>query len=442
MSFAENGANDALGLAELVRMGKLSPVDLVRTALHAIELLNPRLNAVIRTLANDALMAAEHPRLTGPFAGVPLLLKDTAVSLAGVPTEYGSRYFKGYTRSHDSELVRRCKQAGFIILGKSNTSEFGTSGSTDTVFTGAMRNPWDLERIPGGSSGGSAAAVAAGIVPVAHATDAGGSLRGPAAWCGLVGLKPTRGRVSAAPDEGDSWLGLATLHVVTRSVRDSAATLDCSAGPALGDPHMAPPPARSFLSEVEAAPKRLRIGFASKGVSGPSVQGETLDALHATVRLLDELGHHVEEATPSWDAKLLGEAIMAICATVVAEMVDERQAATGVPPNSDWLEKSNLFLLDKGRGLPAIELLRATRKLNTVSRAFAQFFENYDIWLTPTMGDLPPKLGYLDSTSDDITVLYDRLWNFYRFNSVYNATGFCLRSHYHYTSHATAYPSE
>lgn len=416
-------SHDAIGLAELVRTRQVASVDLVRAALGAIEQINPRLNAVIRVLADDAYAAAQLADLGGPFAGVPLLLKDTAISVAGVPTEYGSRYFREYVRSYDSEVVRRYKKAGFIILGKTNASELGTSGSANTVATGPMRNPWDLERTPGSSSGGSAAAVAAGIVPVAHATDAGGSLRGPAAWCGLVGLKPTRGRISAAPDAGDSWLGLATMHVVTRSVRDSAVVLDCSAGPVAGDPSIAPRPMKSFLSEVNAAPGRLRIGFASKSTVGPSVAGETLDALYATARLLQDLGHEVDEASPSWDAKLLAEAIAAICATVVAEMVDQRRAVTGVEPTEDWLEKSNLFLMNKGFSLSAVDLLRATHKLNTVSRAFAKFFEHHDMWLTPTMGDLPPKLGYLDSNSDDITTLYERLWAFYRFNSVYNGTG-------------------
>ena len=375
------------------------------------------------TLAEQALDAADGPVGAGPLAGVPFLLKDSMVSLAGVPTEFGSRYFKGYIRAFDSELVRRYKQAGLIILGKTNMAELGTSGSTNNSATGPMHNPWNTERIPGSSSGGSAAAVASGMVPAAHATDAGGSLRGPAAWCGLVGLKPTRGRISSGPDAGENWFGLAAQHVVTRSVGDSAAILDCTAGPAVGDPYFAPAPERPFLMETTTDPGRLRIGFSDRSAKGGPVDGEMLTALHATARLLQDLGHHVEEAMPAWDAGVLGEAIMAICATVVADAVAERQAATGRPPSQALLEKSNLWLVEQGARLTATDILRASRKVNAATRSFARFFENWDVWLTPTMGGMPPQLGYLDSGTDNITLLYERLWSFFRFNSVYNATG-------------------
>jgi amidase len=415
--------HDARGLAALVRTKQVSPTELIRGTLDAIMQLNPSLNAVVTVLADQALAHAKKGSGEGPFGGVPLLLKDQSVSLAGVPTGCGSRYFQGWTRPFDNEIVRRYKQAGFIIVGKTNTSELGTSGSCDTVATGAMRNPWDVRLIPGSSSGGSAAAVAAGIVPVAHATDAGGSLRGPAAWCGLVGLKPSRGRISYAPDAGEHWLGLATQHVVTRTVGDSAAVLDCAAGPVPGDPYLTPLPSRPFADSVTQDPGRLRIGYAAKGASGPPVEGEILDALHTTARLLEQLGHDVEEAAPDWNAELLGEAVMAICAAMVAEAVEERRAVTGIEPSSAVLEKSNLHLWEQGRRLGAIDLLRATRKLNVVSRSFSQFFETHDVWLTPTMGGMPPQVGYLDSMTDDIAELYRRLWGFFRFNSVYNATG-------------------
>jgi len=266
--FAEYHQHDALGLGELVRRREISAGELVETALGAIETLNPRLNAVVRTVPDVMENASRGPIVEGPFCGVPFLLKDTGISLAGVPTEYGSRYFKGYTRAYDSEIVRRYKQAGFIIIGKTNCSELGTSCSAINLANGSLHNPWDLERIPGISSGGSAAAVAAGIVPAAHATDAGGSIRGPAAWCGLVGLKPTRGRISYAPDAGEHWNGLASQHVVSRSVRDSAAILDCTAGSVPGDPYSAPQPERPFLAEVTTKPGALRVGFAVEGLQG------------------------------------------------------------------------------------------------------------------------------------------------------------------------------
>jgi amidase len=211
--------------------------------------------------------------------------------------------------------------------------------------------------------------------------------------------------------------------VVTRTVGDSAAILDCAAGPAVGDPYMAPPPAHPFADDVTREPGRLRIGFAAKGATGPPVEGEMSKALQATARLLEGLGHDVEEAAPEWDAGLLGEAIMAICQAVVADAVEERRAVTGIEPSAEVLEKTNLHLWEQGRRLSAIDLLRTTRKLNVVSRTFAQFFEHHDVWLTPTMGGMPPELGYLDSMTDDVDELYRRLWGFYRFNSVYNATG-------------------
>ena len=210
---------DGTDLADLVRSKEVSASELVESFVQNCERLNPELNAVVRVLEQDSRKAAAISSSNSPFCGVPMLLKDSGISLAGVPTEYGSRYFKGYTRPYDSEITRRYKDAGFIIVGKTNCSELGTSCSSETLATGSMRNPWDPQRIPGISSGGSAAAVASGLVPIAYATDAGGSIRGPASWCGLVGLKPTRGRVSYAPDMGEFWLGLGTQHVVTRSVR-------------------------------------------------------------------------------------------------------------------------------------------------------------------------------------------------------------------------------
>jgi amidase len=422
-NFQEYHQHDAVGLADLVRRREVSATELVECALNAIKSLNPRLNAVVRVLADAALSKAWKIIPEGPFSGVPLLLKDTGVSLSGVPTEYGSRYFKNYTRPYDSEIVRRYKQAGFIIVGKANCSELGTSCSADTVATGSMHNPWDLERIAGISSGGSAAAVASGIVPAAHATDAGGSIRGPAAWCGLVGLKPTRGRISYAPDAGEHWNGLATQHVVSRSVRDCAGILDCTAGPVSGDPHIAPLPERPFLAEVTTDPGVLRIGFTAEGPKGMPFDEETRASLFRTARALDDLGHQVEEASPTWDSALMGEAIGCIAACALTEAVTQREMETGVPPSAGMLEYSNLTLLEQGRKLSALDLMSALRKVNAVSRSFAAFFETYDVWLTPTMGGLPPLLGYLDSSSSDVGLLVTRFSELYRFNSIYNASG-------------------
>jgi amidase len=421
--FNEYPDYDALGLAELVRRRELSASELVDTALNAIETLNPRLNAVVRILAESARTAAASALPEGPFRGVPMLLKDTGIFLAGVPTEYGSRYFKGFTREYDSEIVRRYKQAGFVILGKANCSELGTSCSADTVATGAMRNPWDIERIAGISSGGSAAAVASGMVPVAHATDAGGSIRGPAAWCGLVGLKPTRGRISYAPDAGEHWNGLATQHVVSRSVRDSAAILECTAGTVSGDPYRAPVGERGFLAEVTTEPGVLRAAFATEGPDGKKFAEPMRTSVIATARLLEDLGHEVEEVSPTWDSSLMGEAIGSIAACALAETVTRRERETGTAPSEETLEQANLSFLARGRSMSALDLMDALRKVNIVSRRFASFFETHDVWLTPTMGDVAPPLGFLDSSSSDVDLLVKRFSELYRFNSIYNASG-------------------
>jgi len=414
---------DAIGLAELVRRKEVSPLDLVESALLAIETLNPKLNAVIAVLEEQARAAAKGAPPDGPFTGVPFLLKDLVVSYAGVPTNCGSRFFAGWTRGFDSEILRRWKRAGLIAIGKTNTPEMGSSGSTEPVATGATRNPWNLNYTPGGSSGGSAAAVAAGIVPMAHANDAGGSIRGPASCCGLVGLKPTRGRNPLGPDAGEHWNGLVAEHVVTRSLRDCAAVLDCTAGPDVGDPHQAPLPARPFLEEVGAKVETLRIGAAIAGTRTARFSPEARTAVEATAKHLEALGHRVEEAEPDYDAVALGETFMTIFAAATAQAIDGYAAASGQTPSTDNLERNNLWLLERGRALSAVDLERALLGVNSATRRFARFFEDYDIWLTPTMATPPPALGHLYADVDDIEMFFERLWTFNPLNSIYNASG-------------------
>lgn len=414
--------HDAMGLADLVRRGECQPADLVEAALLAIEQLNPKLNAVVRVLADAARVQAASPLPDGPFRGVPLLLKDTGVSLAGTPTEYGSRYFTNFTKPYDSELVRRYKQAGFVIIGKTNAAELGTSCSCETVATGPMHNPWDLGRIPGVSSGGSAAAVAAGIVPAAHATDAGGSIRGPAAWCGLVGLKPTRGRISYGPDAWEHWSGLATQHVVTRSVRDTAAILDCTAGHAPGDPYSAPLAGRPFLENVSTSPGVLRIGFSADVPQG-SAADEIRCAVLSTVGQLRQLGHHVEAVSPRWDTSLVGEIMGCVAACALTEAITQREQETGMAPTRKLLEHANWTLLQRGLSLTAMDLMSALKKANEVGRSFAEFFSDFDVWLTPTMSSVAPAHGYLDSSSPDVGRLLDRFSKLYACNSIYNISG-------------------
>lgn len=415
-------SGDAVSLADVLRKGQVSPSDLFESFLQNCDRLNPKLNAVIRVLENAAASEDVEPA-TAPFFGVPMLLKDSGVSVAGVPTEYGSRYFKGYTRAYDSEIVRRYKRAGFVIIGKTNCSELGTSCSSETVATGSMRNPWDLDRSPGISSGGSAAAVAARLVPVAYATDAGGSIRGPASWCGLVGLKPSRGRVSYAPDAAETWLGLGTHHVMTRTVRDSAALLDISAGYVGGDPYVAPKAENSFLSATMANPRGLKIGFTTKQTDGHPFPKEQVNGVLETAKVLGSLGHHVEESSPTYETGLVGEIMGCASAYALAELVEMRQRQTGLEPSQETLELTNLQNLAKGRRLSAAEIAQVYKKINRVSRSFASFFEAFDIWLTPTMSDVASRRGYLDSSSPDVDLLIRRFSQLYQYNSVYNISG-------------------
>ena len=290
--------HDAVALAELVRRGDASASELVEHALAAIDALDGELNAVVNVMADEARAAVAAPLPEGPLTGVPFLLKDLVVSYAGVPTSSGSRLLDGWTRDYDSEILVRWKRAGLVVVGKTNTPELGSNGSTEPVAYGASCNPWNLGHSTGGSSGGSAAAVAAGIVPAAHANDGGGSIRGPASNCGVVGLKPTRGRNPLGPDAGEMWNGLVAEHVVSRTVRDTALILDCTAGADVGDPYVAPPPARPFIEEVGVDPGRLRVGFSPGTPPAKVAHPESIAAMEGAATLLEGLGHEVEPAEP------------------------------------------------------------------------------------------------------------------------------------------------
>ena len=423
LGFTEYADQDGLGLAALIRRGAISPTDAMETAIAAIERLNPMLNAVTLVMRAEAkaVIAAGLP--DGRYRGVPFLLKDLTPTAANVPTSGGSRFFSGVVRPYDTEIVRRWRQAGLVMVGKTNTPECGSSGSTEPVATGPTHNPWRLGYSPGGSSGGSAAAVAAGIVPAAHASDGGGSIRGPASCCGLVGLKPTRGRNSLAPDAGEAWQGFVAEHVVSRSVRDTAALLDATAGYCPGDPHIAPPPSRAFLQEVGAAPGRLRIGVALHEMAGQELHPDTRAAVAKAARLLADLGHDVEEVSPEYDVPLLLDAFMAFFAAGVGLAIEEQAKATGRVPSHDLIERNNLWLWENAKRIGSMDYLRAVAKVNTVSRQFARFFADHDIWLTPTAADPPPPHGHLNTDMEDTPEFFRRLWRFNPVQWVYNATG-------------------
>ena len=422
MKLSEYVEHDGLGLASLVKRREVKPSELINCAIQAIEKTNPKLNAVVRRLDAMAKKTARGGLPRGAFTGVPFLLKDLTHSLAGVPTDCGSRFFKGWTRKYDSEMVKRWKAAGFVIVGKTNTPEAGSSGSCEPVANGATHNPWKLGYSPGGSSGGSAAGVAAGMTPVAHANDGGGSIRIPASACGLVGLKPSRGRTSYAPDWGELWNGMAIEGVVSRTVRDTAASLDVMWQPAVGDPYFATPPKRPYSAEVGAPVEKLRVGFSTAAPRGSAMHGECVKGVRKTAALLESLGHRVEEAAPKFDVSRLEEAWGIIFQANEAWAFLDYAKVTGRTISNKLIEANNLWLIEEGQKYSAIDLLKAVCDMHAVSRQFAQFFEKYDIWLTPTLGSPPPKHGYLfaDQNPD---IFFERLMEFIPITSIYNATG-------------------
>lgn len=394
ISEADYISHDGLGLAALVKAGEVTPRELAETAIARIERLNPKINAVITPLYDSALKRAAEP-FEGPFGGVPFLVKDLLSTIEGVPTAGGTRLLKGRAADRDSELVRRWKRAGLNILGKTNTPEFGLTPYTEPQAFGPTRNPWDLSRTPGGSSGGSAAAVAAGFVPLASGGDGGGSIRIPASACGLFGMKPTRGRTPAGPTIGEAWSGYAVEHVLTRSVRDSAAILDATHGPDIGAPYHAPAFAGSWLDAVSRPPGRLRIAVSAAPMLGKTVDPEVVTAFEEAVTLLRDLGHEVIEAAPRIDREAFSMAFLTVLAAELRADIEDTARRAGVPVRATDYDPSSFGLGLLGSAFSAAELTAAKRYLQTVSREVAAFFEGYDVLMTPVLASLPVKIGAL-----------------------------------------------
>jgi len=413
---------DATAQAGLIRRKQLSPLELVDAMIARIEKLNPALNAVITPMFDLARQTAQNPLPDGPFPGVPYLLKDLMASYAGVRMASGSSLLKGFVPDHDSELVARLKRAGLIILGKTNTPEFGLLPTTEPHAFGASKNPWDLGRSTGGSSGGSAAAVAAGMVAMAHANDGGGSIRIPASCCGLSGMKPTRGRNSLGPDVGDIMNGLVAEHAVTRSVRDSAALLDSTSGPAIGDPYYPPPPARPFLQEVGAEPGKLRIAFTRTSPSGP-IHPDCARAVEQAAELCSSLGHSVSEAAPDLDAELMVKCFIAIWSVGCASMVDGFSFLSRQEPKPDKFEELTWALAGQGRAISGPAYLGAIGTLQRLGRQVAHFFESYDVWLTPVLAEPPLPLGSFDAQPGNPMYGLQRAIPYVPYTPICNFTG-------------------
>lgn len=414
---------DATAQAELVRRKEVKPIELVDAAIERIERLNPTINAVVTPMYEEARTVARGELPQGPFTGVPFLLKDIFTSYAGVPLTFGSVFLRDYVPDHDSELVARQKRAGLIILGKTNLSEFGLIPTTEPRLFGPTRNPWDTGRMPGGSSGGSAAAVAAGMVAMAHSADGGGSTRMPASCCGLFGLKPTRARTPVGPDYGDILGGFAIHHAITRSVRDSAALLDATSGPDVGDPYWAPPPARPFLQEVGADPGRLRIAFSVESPTGTTVHDDCVKAVRDAAALCAGLGHEVEEAAPAVLGEQLVQPFLTIWAAGCAMAVDGFALITGRTATPDQFEPLTWALCEMGRRTSASSYLIAVALLQMVARDAGHFLVDYDVWLTPTLTEPPLPLGSFDSPPENPLKGIDRAAEFMPFTPIANFTG-------------------
>jgi amidase len=418
---------DATAQAELVRNGEATPVELAEAAIARVEATNDEVNAVIHPLFEEGLEAARGELPDGPFKGVPFLLKDLGAAFAGQPLHLGMDYLKerDFRAPVDTYLAQRFRAAGLVTIGKTNCPELGILPTTEPRAYGATRNPWDLERSAGGSSGGSAAAVAAGMVPMAHANDGGGSIRIPAANCGLVGLKPSRQRTSEGPLVGDFMSGLTSELCVSRSVRDTAALLEAVYGAAPGDPYVAPPPARPYTEEVGADPGKLRIALWTETVIDQDADPEVVAAARAAAATLQGLGHAIEEPDMSVLQSLdMIEPFLVRWAAGQAQALDQLGMVGGAPIGPADVEPLTWALAEIGRTRSAGEYLAAVGRHQVMTRMIAAVHDSgFDLLLTPTMGEPPPPLGTFDDSGPDPMAAFERAFLDGCFTAAFNATG-------------------
>ena len=423
MDFDAYREHDATALAGLVAAGEVTPEELLETAIDAAERENAAINCLSQKLYDHGRAALATPLPEGPFKGVPFLIKDASADLAGTPTTVGARVLSGQLAPSDSTLIERYKAAGLVIFGKTTTPEFALAASTETSLTGATRNPWNLARSAGGSSGGSAASVAAGIVPAAHASDGGGSIRIPASCCGLFGMKPTRARTPSGPRVGEGWGSLAVSHVLTRSVRDSAALLDATHGAASGDPYCAPPRTRPYTEEVTADPGRLRVALQMIPPSGRAVDPVCQTAAREAAGLLGTLGHHVEEATLPGNWDLLGEALWILVASNVSRTIEAIGQAQGRSIGPKDVDAVSWNAVEASRRMRVEDYPRALAEIHAQSRRMAAFHGTHDVVLSPTLGHPPPLLGTQRTDTDSIAAYGEALATFSPFTQMFNVTG-------------------
>ncbi len=420
---AEYDQYDGLGLAALVAKRQITPLELLNAVKQRFEAINPKLNATAQVFFDKAEAQIKQGLPSGPFKGVPFVLKDLGQQLAGTITSYGSRVFKDYTPDFDSTLVERYKQAGLVIFAKATSPEFGLTTTTESVLFGLTRNPWNLERTSGGSSGGSSSIVASRIVPMAHGSDGGGSIRIPASCCGLFGLKPTRGRVPVGPLQFEGWNGCSHHHALTISVRDSAALLDATAGMELGSPYFSPPPQRPFLNEIGADPGKLRIALAIDTPAGTPLDQECRKAASEAAKLCERLGHRVEEARLPIEDRWMREAFLTVLRVSLARTLDDAAKPLGRPVTDKDVEPVTWVIAQAGRSVSVIAYSRAIATMHQVGLAMAKFQQKYDVILSPTLAKPPVALGVLSLSPASITQYTKDVTEFGPHTALYNVTG-------------------
>jgi len=421
MTFDEYRSYDAIGLADLMRKREISRAEVMAAALARLQTVNPIVNAV--TYLHQSAIEPDAPVHDGPFAGVPYLIKDLHAPVKGMPLTHGSRLFAGQVHDFDAETVARLRRAGFVIIGRTNSPELGMNVTTEPALHGPTRNPWNIAHIAGGSSGGAGAAVASGILPAAHATDSGGSIRIPASCNGLVGLKPTRALLAYGPHRGDAAHGISHEHAVTRSVRDCAAILDATAGPDVGRPYFTQRPAERYLTSLGRATGPLRVAFIVDDFRGQPVHAQCKAAVEAAAHLLAGLGHHVAPAAPEFDYDRLFQAVMTIMLTGLATNIGIREQELGRAARADELEPVTHAAVTHGRSIPGTTYAAQFGLINREVRRIGQFFEQYDMLLTPTMAAPTPLLGTLRTDTDDLDAFTQRSFGLAPFTTPFNATG-------------------
>jgi Asp-tRNA(Asn)/Glu-tRNA(Gln) amidotransferase A subunit family amidase len=423
MNAEDYQSRDAIGLAGLVASKEVSETEVLDAALGRLEQVNGTLNAVINVLEDQARAAIVEGLPDGPLRGVPFLLKDLGIWMKGVPTGSGSGLFKNAgAAAVDSALTTAYRAAGLVLFGKTNTPEFGMAATTEPAASGATLNPWDLGRTCGGSSGGAASAVAAGVLPAAHGSDGGGSIRIPAACCGLFGLKPSRGRISPAP-LGDSWNGFAVQHALTRTVRDSALLLDISCQPVAEEPYGLEPPATPFLAEVGRDPGKLRIGYVPGALMAPGIEAPVARAVSDAARLCESLGHHVEETAIPANFATMREAANDLVSASVALMFHRIGKQRGRPIAEDEVESVPWIVMNRGAAISAVDAMDCFQTLYDFSRIVARTLASYDVLLMSTLGRLPPPVGELSTVAVDPDAYPDALYTFMPNTQPFNVSG-------------------